>query len=222
MSISWTYNKTMKMTCYGENPNLRNAQSATDKDIAGLMNQTSQNEIGYYTFANVSDIEIEPETETQIASVNFTSLQTTTVKIMHEFIMDMVADLSDDCSYELFYYLNGELVGYSPYERLGGLYGAESGDTEFSITRDFFYILRGVEAGQRHNWTVKIITHGIDTTTINTNHAHVTLEGQRLLGEDAFSGLIEVSDTMPLSQLQLHRNGLPFGLRPPRNGHQSV
>ena len=198
MSISWTYNKTMKMACYGENPNLRNAQSATDKDIAGLMNQTSQNEIGYYTFANVSEIEVEPETETQIASVNFTALQTTTVKIMHEFIMDMVADLSDDCSYELLYYLNGELVGYSPYERLGGLYGATSGDSELSITRDFFYILRGVEAGQRHNWTVKILTHGIDTTTIKVNNAHVTLEGQRLLGEDAFSGLIEVSDTMPL------------------------
>lgn len=198
MSISWTYNKTMKMACYGENPNLRNAQSATDKDIAGLMNQNAQNEISYYTFANIGEIEVEPETETQIASLNFTALQPTTVKIFHEFIMDMVADLSDDCSYELLYYLNGELVGYSPYERLGGVYGASSGDTEFSITRDFFYILRGVEAGQRNNWTVKILTHGIDTTTIKVNNAHVTLEGQKLLGEDAFSGLIEVSDEMPL------------------------
>ena len=199
MYVSWTYNKTVKFDCYGENPNLRSAQSATDKDIAGLMNQTSQNEITYYTFANLQEIEIEPEEETVIASLNFTALQTTTVKIMHEFIMDMIADLGDDCSYELKYYLNDELVSYSPYERIGGIQGISTGDTtETSICRDYFYILQGVEGGIRHNWKVAIVTHGIDSTTIGVNHAHVTLEGQRLLGADAFSGLIEVSDTMPM------------------------
>ena len=199
MYVSWTYNKTVKFDCYGENPNLRSAQSATDKDIAGLMNQTSQNEITYYTFANLQEIEIEPEEETVIASLNFTALQTTTVKIMHEFIMDMIADLGDDCSYELKYYLNDELVSYSPYERIGGIQGISTGDTtETSICRDYFYILQGVEAGVRHNWTVAIVTHGIESTSIDVNHAHVTLEGQRLLGSDAFSGLIEVSDTMPM------------------------
>ena len=199
MYLSWTYNKSVKFECYGENPNLRTAQSATDKDIAGLMNQTSQNEITYYTFANLQQIEIEPEEETVIASLNFTALQTTTVKIMHEFIMDMIADLGDDCSYELKYYLNDELVSYSPYERIGGIQGISTGDTtETSICRDYFYILQGVEAGVRHNWKVCIVTHGIESTTIDVNHAHVTLEGQRLLGSDAFSGLIEVSDTMPM------------------------
>lgn len=199
MYVSWTYNKTVKFDCYGENPNLRSAQSATDKDIAGLMNQTSQNEITYYTFANLQEIEIEPEEETVIASLNFTALQTTTVKIMHEFIMDMIADLGDDCSYELKYYLNDELVSYSPYERIGGIQGVSTGDTtETSICRDYFYILQGVEAGVRYNWTVAIVTHGIESTTIDVNHAHVTLEGQRLLGSSAFSGLIEISDTMPM------------------------
>lgn len=198
MYISWTYNKTIKFDCYGENPNLRSAQSATDKDIAGLMNQTSQNEIVYYTFANLQQIEVEPEDETVIASLNFTALQPTTVKIMHEFLMDMVADLGDDCSYELKYYLDDVLVSYSPYERIGGIQGISSGDTtNLSIGRDYFYILNGIEAGIRHNWKVAIVTHGIETTTIDVNHAHVTLEGQRLLGSEAFSGLIEVSDTMP-------------------------
>lgn len=199
MCVSWTYNKSVKFDCYGENPNLRTAQSATDKDIAGLMNQTSQNEIVYYQWANLQQIEIEPEEETLIASLNFTALQTTTVKILHEFIMDMLADLGDDCSYELKYYLDDELVSYSPYERIGGIQGISTGDTtETSICRDYFYILQGVEGGIRHNWKVAIVTHGIETTTIDVNHAHVTLEGQRLLGASAFSGLIEIYDTMPM------------------------
>ena len=199
MYLSWTYNKSVKFECYGENPNLRTAQSATDKDIAGLMNKTSENEVVYYQFANLQQIEIEPEEETLIASLNFTALQNTTVKILHELIMDMVADLGADCSYELKYYLNDELVSYAPYERIGGIQGVSSGDTtETSICRDYYYILQGIEAGVRHNWKVCIVTHGIDSTTIDVNHAHVTLEGQRLLGSNAFSGLIEISDTMPM------------------------
>ena len=199
MNISWTYNKSIKLSCYGENPNLRAGQSATDKNIAGLLNQTSNNEITYYTYANTAKVEAETEEETIIASLNFASVQQTTVKIYTELIADMVADLSGDCSYELKYYLNDELVAYAPYERLGGVYGSTSGDTELSITRDFFYILQNVEPGVRHNWKVALVTHGdIDSTELDVNHIHITLEGQRLVGSGAFLGLIEISDTMPL------------------------
>lgn len=198
MSVTWTYNKSIKLSCYGENPNLRAGQSATDKNIAGLLNQTTNNEITYYTFANTQAVTVPDETETLIASLNFASVQQTTVKIYHEFIMDMLADLSDDCSYELKYYLNDELVAYAPYERIGGVYGASSGDTELSLTRDFFYILQNVEPGVRHNWKVALVTHGISSTELDVNHIHVTLEGQRLVGSGAFLGLIEISDTMPL------------------------
>ena len=199
MNITWTYNKSIKLSCYGDNPNLRAGQSATDKNIAGLLNQTTNNEITYYTYANTEKVEAETEEETIIASLNFASVQQTTVKIYTELIADMVADLSGDCSYELKYYLNDELVAYAPYERLGGVYGSTSGDTELSITRDFFYILQNVEPGVRHNWKVALVTHGdISSTELDVNHIHITLEGQRLVGSGAFLGLIEISDTMPL------------------------
>ena len=208
MSISWTYNKSIKLSCYGENPNLRAGQSATDKNIAGLLNQTNNNEITYYTFANTRAVTVPDDTETVIASLNFASVLQTTVKIYHEFIFDFEADLSTDCSYELKYYYDDELVAYSPYERIGGVYGATSGDTELSITRDFFYIIRSVEPGTRHSWKVAIVTHGIGSAEIDINHAHVTLEGQRLVGESGFSGLIEVSDTMPLFIIKALELGL--------------
>ena len=202
MVIAWTYNKSVKVQCYGDNPALQSAQSKTDKNISGLMRSTVENEVTYYNFANTEAITFGSEEEVSIAKIRFVSAQKTTVKILHEFIFDMLSNLSTDGSYEVHYYLDDELVAYSPYERVKGIYGASSGNTEFSICRDFFYILKDVEPNLAHTWEVKIIAHGVNSVTIDTNHAHVTLEGQRMYGEDYFSGFIEAEDYFTL---------IPFG-----------
>ena len=194
MNVTWTYNKSFKVSCYGDNPALQGAQSKTDKNISGLIRNTTENEVTYYNFSNVSSLTFGSEQEVDIASLAFTAAQRTTVKILHEFIFDMLADLSEDCSYEIRYYLDEALVAYKPYERIKGLQGLSTGDTEFSITRDLFYILKDVVPNVRHTWRVAIVTHGIESTTIDVNHAHVTIEGQRMYGEDYFNGYIEVKD----------------------------
>lgn len=196
---------------YGDDPALANAKSKTDKNIAGLIQSTQENEVTYYTFSNLEEINIEDETETTIASLAFTSAQTTTVKIMHEFIFDMLRNLGENGSYELRYYLDNELVSYKPYESLAAISASvdipteveeeyETIDvdiaepTEFSITRDFFYILKNVPPNQRHTWEVRIITHGIEETTIGVENAHIVIEGQRLYGEEYFDGLLEIRE----------------------------
>lgn len=214
MLATWTYNKSYKIQCYGDNPNLRSAQSKTDKDISGIINQTVQNEVTYYNFANLEPIELGSDYEVTIAQLYFTAAQQTTVKILHEFILEMLRDLSLQGSYEIRYYLDGERVNYSPYESLSPLVitteipdPEESGGgtqsiqadiepVESTITRDFFYVIRDVAPGIRHSWEVKIITHGIEQTTIDVNHAHITLEGQRLYGENYFDGYIEAADNL--------------------------
>lgn len=198
MELTWTYNKSFSVKCFGNNPNLRKGQSNTDKNISGLIKNTTENEVTYYNFANLSPITISPEQETSIATLAFSSAQRTTVKIMHEFLMDMLSDLSLDGSYEVHYYYDDELVAYSPSERVGGLYGAQSGVTDLTICRDYFYVLRDVEPNLRHKWEVKILTHNIQQTTIDTNHAHVTLEGQRMYGEEFYGGFIEAKDYLTL------------------------
>lgn len=181
---------------YGDDPALANARSKTDKNIAGIMQSTTENEVTYYNFTNLEALTFGSEQEVEIANLSFTSAQQTTVKIMHEFIMDMIADLSSDCSYELRYYLDNELLSYSPSERVGGIQGSSTGTTEFTITRDLFYILKDVEPNVRHTWKVAIITHNINSTTIDVEHAHVTLEGQRLYSDNYFDGYIEASDNL--------------------------
>lgn len=201
MNVTWTYNKSFKVSCYGDNPALQGSQSKTDKNISGLIRNTTENAITYYNFSNVSSLTFGPEVETDIATMAFTSTQRTTLKILHEFIFDMLADLSEDCSYEIRYYFDNGLVAYKPYERIKGMQGLTQGDTEFSITRDLFYILKDVTPNVRHTWRVAIVTHGIDSTTIDVNNAHITIEGQKLYGEDYFNGYIEVKENITLIPL---------------------
>ena len=182
---------------YGDDPASTNAQTKQDKNISGLKKDTTKNEVTYYNFANGTDITILPEHEVTLASLAFTSAEKTTVKIMHEFIFDFLADLATEGSYELKYYFDDELLPYHPYERIGAIEQLTEGDTtEASITRDFFYVIKDVEADERHTWQVNIITHGIQETTIQRDHAHITLEGQRMYGDKYFDGYIEASDSL--------------------------
>lgn len=213
MQLSYTYNKTVVMNCFGDNPALQSAQSKTDKNIIGLVNNTTQNEVTYYNFTNLDEITFGSDEEVTIASLGFTAAQTTTVKIMHEFLMDMEKDLTSLGSYELHYYLDNELVTYKPRESLTAIQGSvalpppdpeEEGEiipveiepVDLSITRDFFYVLRNVAPNVRHTWQVKIIAHGIDSITIGEQNAHITLEGQRLYGEEYFDGNIEIRENI--------------------------
>lgn len=207
MDVTWTYNKSFKVKSFGDNPNLRSAQSMTDKNISGLINNTAKNEVVYYNFSNIEEITFGPEEETTIASLYFIPTQETTVKILHEFIMDIVSDLAVGGSYELHYYLDGELLSYKPTESLGAITAFQSGtDTPATITRDFFYILKDMEPNIRHSWEVKILAHGISSMTIDVNHAHVTLEGQRLYSEEYWGGYIEAQDVItliPIGKLEM-------------------
>ena len=219
MLATWTYNKSFRIQCYGDNPNLRDAQSKTEKDISGIISQTIQNEVTYYNFVNVNSILTGPEQEVSIAQLRFTTAQKTTVKIMHEFIFEMIRNLAQNESYEVRYYLDEQRINYTPFESLSPLVittqvptradpeeSGSGGGTEpvqadiqpitSVITRDFFYVLKDVLPNIRHTWEVRILTHGIAQTFIDVNHAHITLEGQRMFAEESFDGFLDVRDTI--------------------------
>ena len=206
MEFTWTYNKSFSVYCYGDNPQLQAGQSKTDKDISGILNTTTQNEVTYYNFTNLDEIEIEPDVETTIANLSFTAAQTTTVKIMHEFLMDLEKSLSDNSEYEIHYYLDGELVSYKPRESISGVSGSvtigedtypvDEENVNIAITRDLFYVIRNVAPNIRHTWEVRILASGIESMTIGEENAHITIEGQRLYGSEHFDGLVEVRENI--------------------------
>lgn len=196
MQITWTYNKSVTVSCFGDNPNIEKVKSSASKSISRITQNTVSNELVYYNFANTEVITFGSEVETPIARLRFMGSQPTNVLIFHEFIFNMELDTSTDSSYEVRYYYDGQLIPYSPSESLSG-YG-DSVTVDMTIARDFFYMMKGVTGDVSHNWEVRIITHGVESTTIDVNHCHITLEGQGLYGDEVFDGLIEVDDTFQL------------------------
>jgi hypothetical protein len=176
------------MSCYGENPNLRSAQSATDKNIAGLLARSDSKTIQYYTFENVTDYEGITDEET-IASFYFATLESTTVTLWHEIQADFTLDdESEPMTVIVHYYLNGIEETYTPIMTIG-----ESG----VHTLDYNYFLKGITGGLRNEWTVTLECVG-GAADIDRDNVHVCLTGQGLVGADSFLGVIEVSEEIPL------------------------
>ena len=201
---------------YGDDPALADARSKSDKDISSIRKNSTENELAYYTFANLQPVSFGSDTEVVLADIYFTAAKEATVKIYHEFIMDFVKDLAVNSSYELRYYYDGELLPYKPHESLSAVIASIPGEepeeeeepaeptpvdiepVELTITRDFFYILKNVDPNLRHHWQVRMIARGVESCVIDTDHAHVTIEGQRLYGTNYWDGYLECEDEISL------------------------
>lgn len=188
MSIEYSFANGLKMAGYGNDPALANARSKVDKNIAGLLSQTDGKTIRYYTYVNPNNI-TGIEQETQIGAISFATVEETTVTIWSEIQLDCTLDDADDpMQVIVHYYLNGVEEAYTPIQTIGndGIY-----------TLDYNYFLTGIGGGLRNDWVVKLECIGGEAD-IAQNGVHICLEGQGLVGEDAFTGLIEVSEEMPL------------------------
>lgn len=188
MKIDYSFSNGLKLSGYGNDPALANARSKVDKNLAGLLSQTDGKTIRYYTYVNASPISDIGEEEI-VASFHFATVEETTVTMWHEIQLDCALDDSDvPMQVKVHYYLNGVEEAYSPIMTIG-----ESG----IHTLDFNYFLVGIAGGLRNEWTVTV--ECVDgTADIDRNGVHVCLQGQGLVGEDAFNGLIEASDEIPL------------------------
>lgn len=188
MKIDYSFSNGLKLSGYGNDPALANARSKVDKNLAGLLSQTDGKTIRYYTFTNPSDIYDIVDEET-IGSFYFATVEDTTATVWTEIQASYILDDEDTpMEVTVHYYLNGEEIAYTPIQTIG-----ESG-----IHTDCYnYVLPGIQGGMRNEWTVTIECNG-GTADINRNGVHVCLSGQGLVGEEAFLGIIEVSDEMPL------------------------
>ena len=188
MSIEYSFSSGLKIAGFGNDPALANARSKVDKNLAGLLGQTDEKTMRYYTYVNASPIS-DIDTEETVASFHFATVEETTVTMWHELKLDCTLDDSDTpMQVIVHYYLNGVEEAYSPVMTISedGLH-----------TLHYGYFLTGIAGGLRNEWTVTV--ECVDgTADIDRNDVHVCLQGQGLVGEDAFNGLIEVSDEMPL------------------------
>lgn len=174
---------------FGENPALMSAQSKTDKDISGLRGQNKENRITYYTYSNVSPREIGDGDAAQVCNIRFSTIEQTTVTLWQEYNLGITLDDPDTpATVTAYYYVDGVLENYEPVQTYG-----ESGAHVLGLQ----YYLQNVDGGTAHTFAVDFEVDG-GTVVIPTGDIHVCLQGQGLVGADAFNGFIEASDEMPL------------------------
>lgn len=77
MHIEYTYNASDVLEGYGDNPNVANAQSNTDKALSGLSSRLSSSETVFFNFLNADDIDIADGAKDEVVSFHIVAMGAT-------------------------------------------------------------------------------------------------------------------------------------------------
>lgn len=191
MSIDWTSKNLTTLQGFGADPSLATGKSKTDKAISGLISRTSENQVIIHTFENSQAFTLGDEEEVEILTIRFATVSPKVINIWHEIELDVTADPLGDgvVSCQAFYYLDGDLITYSPITTWN--------NDGFHLLH-LLYFLSSLEGGTLYEWKVALIISG-GTATIARGNIHASLYGQGLVATDEWDGIIEVSDSMSVT-----------------------
>lgn len=182
MSIEWTCNKSVKVCCYGSNPNLRHGMSSTDHAIKGASSANREGRVATYTATNIQTFEIESEKE-KILSCHFSTSSSQPILTLTE----IKFDLDSPGTVEVFYVLDDEEIVYSPVETYDEA-GLHTISLMYPVTVD--------ELNLRHKFEVKMRTSS--SLTIDPEYARVFIQGTGYNMSGGFGGYIEAEDEYTL------------------------
>ena len=182
MSIEWKFNKGTKVKGFGSNPALASAKSKLDKDIAGLVSQTTKDGIQYYTFVNSEEIDVGDGGIWPVVSIRFTTMSTTKVTFQAEILCDAETEALLECN--ALYMMNGTVLEYIPTETwLNGRH----------ILSLWFVI--EVEENTQYQWIVYLASNG-GSIHIGVEEARAAIWGQGLVSIKDWNGYIDCYDTV--------------------------
>ena len=183
--MEYKYSKGMSLVGFGKNPALFGAKSKTDKNIAGLLSKSSENENITYTFTNSNELEIGEDEQTSILKIRFATINPKTIKLFHEIDFDLaIEDPDGDAEITAYYYLDDDLISFTP---------VSSWNNEGMHILPLMYFLENLEGGRQYTWEVKLQSSG-GTATIARDNIHAFIEAQGLVATDKWDGIIDVSD----------------------------
>ena len=180
MAYSYTYNKSFNMQGFGKDPALEGVKSKEDKNIAGLSGDSKNQVDQYYSFSNTKLIQAPEMTETPLGSIRFLSSIETYVDIWHE--IQLQTDGMPSIA-QLKYYLDGELIPYSPVETWS-MSGKHLMTTHYLIK---------AEPNKAHTWAVNLVMNE-GSAYISLGNANFVLHGQGLITDEEWDGYVELSD----------------------------
>ena len=178
MKVTWTYNKSFEVQCFGSNPNLRTAQSSTDHAIKGAYSANKEGRLVTYLSTNIQSFNVS-STKERILSTLFSTSSTQAMLTLTE----IQFDLASPGTVEVFYVLDEQEILYVPKETY-----SESGIHTLSL----MYPLQVDEINIRHRFDVKIKTSS--GLTIAPESARLYIQGTGYNNANDFDGYIEARD----------------------------
>ena len=182
MQITWTYNKSFKVQCFGSNPNLRSGQSKSDHASKGASSANKDGRIATFVATNIQQFIVD-SVKQEILRTMFTTSSSQAVLTLTE----VKFDLDEPGDVEVYYYLNGEELSYVPTETY-----SEAGIHTLSL----MYPIEGLEKDRKYRFVVKMKTSSGLTIEPLSARTYVQGTGFDLTGE--FDGYIEISDEIYL------------------------
>lgn len=184
MMYEYTFNGGYKITGFGSDPALATAKSKTDKNLEGLRNNVSTNEILFFNYENASAIQIGDGESKAIIDIRFTSSVSIGVLFQAEILLEATATEADVIG-TIEYTLNEvTIIGYNPTETW------KNGKHILSL----MYMLM-IEENSINRWLVKLnITGG--SIAIAQGAVRAVIYGQGLVGTVEWDGFITVEEKL--------------------------
>lgn len=184
MMYDYTFNGGCKITGFGSDPALATAKSKTDKNLEGLRNNVSTNEILFFNYENASTIQIGDGESKAIIDIRFTSSVSIGVLFQAEILLEATATEADVIG-TIEYTLNEvTIIGYNPTETW------KNGKHILSL----MYMLM-IEENSINRWLVKLnITGG--SIAIAQGAVRAVIYGQGLVGTVEWDGFITLEEKL--------------------------
>lgn len=191
MSVTWTYNKSVKIKCFGSNPNLVNAKSAADNRAAANRSSNKDGRITAFVATNSSEIVVNDNETTEILSTRFSTSSSQPVLTLTE----IKFETDDETEVEIIYELDRTEFDYIPTETY-----SEAGIHTISL----MYPLMGVEQNTAHVFKVKM--RSSSGAVIQPLEARTYIQGTGFDVSNVFDGYVDAEDNIyliPLGELEL-------------------
>lgn len=179
MSITWTYNKSVKVKCFGSNPNLVNAKSAADNKAAANRNSNKDGRISSFVSTNAKEVVIGDLETREVLRTRFSTSSSQPVLTLTE----IKFETDEATEVQVIYELDREEIDYIPTETY-----SEAGFHTISL----MYPLLGVEQNLSHTFIVKM--RSSSGAVIEPLEARTYIQGTGFDVSNQFSGLIEAED----------------------------
>lgn len=184
MMYDYTFNGGYKITGFGSDPALATAKSKTDKNLEGLRNNVSTNEILFFNYENASAIQIGDGESKAIIDIRFTSSVSIGVLFQAEILLEATATEADVIG-TIEYTLNEvTIIGYNPTETW------KNGKHILSL----MYMLM-IDANSINRWLVKLSIAG-GSIAIAQGAVRAVIYGQGLVGTVEWDGFITVEEKL--------------------------